>query len=108
MPTSTNTQSNSAGISNRAIGRIVTTSASAAALTLDVGFVPRRVIFHNLTDRLSEEWLEGMAADSALHTAVDGVQTLITSNGVTVSGNTFTLTATTMVASKTFGWVAEG
>lgn len=108
MPTSTNSQTNSNGVLNHACGQIVTTSASAAALTITLGFAPRVVRFHNLTDRISDEWLEGMSSANSLHTVAAGTRTLETSNGIAVSGNTFTLTATTMVASKSFFWEALG
>lgn len=108
MALSTNTQTNSAGVTNVAVGKIVTDSATAAIATIDLGFAPRRIVFHNLTDRISDEWLEGMASASSLHTVAAGTRTLETTNGIAVSGNSFTLTAVTMVASKTFYWVAEG
>lgn len=106
MATSTNSQTNSNGVVNRAVGTIVTTAAAAEALTITLGFAPRTVRFHNLTDRISDEWFEGMASASALHTVAAGTRTLETTNGIAVSGSTFTLTATTMVASKTFYWEA--
>lgn len=109
MALTTNTQSNAMGIYNRAHGKIVSDAGAAAAVTLQLGFLPRYVKFVNLTDRITDEWFEGMAAASSLHTVAAGTQTLETTNGITVgSDNTITLTATTMVASKTFYWVAEG
>jgi len=108
MALSTNTQTNSNGIANHAVGKIVTDAAAAAAATITLGFAPRAIKFHNLTDRISDEWYEGMAAASSLHTVAAGTRTLETTNGVTVVGNTFTLTAVTMVASKTFYWEAIG
>lgn len=108
MATSTNSQTNTDGVVRKAFGKIVTTSASAEALTITLGFAPLHVKFENLTDRIGDEWYEGMASASSLHTVANGTRTLETTNGVAVSGNTFTLTATTMVASKTFYWEAEG
>ncbi len=207
------TQSNSEGIVNTAVGSIVTDAGAAAAATFNVGFAPRRIVFHNLTDRISDEWNEGMdftavlmalralaakldadvlvgdtnyaalwnpaslnpyaldasmkgilakldadsgvadvnyaalwtpldlsftsmraalagltakldldagvtdvnyaativpAATVALHTLANGTRSLETTNGIVVSGNTFTVTAATMVASKQFSWMAEG
>jgi hypothetical protein len=64
------------------------------------------VRFVNLTDRITDEWFEGMASASSLHTVAAGTLTLETTNGIAVSGSSFTLTATTMVASKTFYWEA--
>lgn len=107
MPLSTDTQT-AHQVRNHAVGTAVTSSATAAANTFTVGFTPRVVRFHNLTDRISDEWYEGMAAASSLHTVAAGTRTLETSNGITVSGNTFTVNATTLVASKTFYWEAIG
>lgn len=110
MALSTNTQTNSNGVANRAVGKIVTDAAAAAIATLNLGFVPRKFLFVNLTDRITDEWFEGMAAASSLHTVAAGTVTLETVNGITIdaTAKTVTLTAVTMVASKTFYWVAEG
>ena len=106
MALSTNTQSNTNGITNFAVGKVVTDAGAAAATTFTLGFAPRKVRFVNLTDRIVDEWFEGMASASSLHTVAGGTVTLETTNGIAVSGNTFTVTATTMVASKTFYWEA--
>jgi phosphatidylserine synthase len=106
MALTTNTQSNSNGVVCVATGKIVTDASAAAAVTITLGFAPRFVRFVNLTDRITEEWYEGMASASSLHAVAAGTLTLETTNGIAVSGNTFTLTATTMVASKTFYWQA--
>lgn len=106
MALSTNTQSNTTGVSNFAVGKVVTDGGAAAATTFTLGFTPRKVRFVNLTDRITDEWFEGMASASSLHTVAAGTVTLETTNGIAVSGNTFTVTATTMVASKTFYWEA--
>jgi phosphatidylserine synthase len=106
MALSTNTQTNSNGVNCFAVGKIVTDASAAAAATITLGFVPRYVKFVNLTDRIVDEWFEGMASASSLHTVAAGTMTLETTNGVAVSGASFTLTATTMVASKTFYWEA--
>src|SRR5690349_25137154 len=108
MALTANTQSNTMGVVNHAVGQVVTDSGTAAAATFTIGFVPRIVRFHNLTDRISDEWYEGMSAANSLHTVAAGTRTLETTNGITVSGNTFSVTATTMVASKSFYWEAIG
>ena len=41
---------------------------AAAATTFTLGFAPRKVRFVNLTDRIQDEWFEGMASASSLHT----------------------------------------
>lgn len=104
----TNTQSNAQGIVNIANGNVVTDAAAASAITFTLGFAPRIVRIHNMTDRISDEWFEGMASASSLHTVALGTRTLELVNGVAVSGNTFTLTAVTMLASKAFSWEALG
>jgi hypothetical protein len=108
MALTTNTQANSGGVLNHATGYVVSDGGAAAATTFTVGFTPRIVRFHNVTDRISDEWLTGMASASAIHTVAAGTRTLETTNGIAVSGNTFTVTAVTMVASKTFVWEAIG
>jgi hypothetical protein len=103
MATTVASQSNSMSIVNHTVIRATTDSATAAAATFTIGFVPRVVRVHNVTDRISQEWFEGMAAASALNSAADGVRTLITSNGITVgTDGTVTLPAAIMVASKVF------
>lgn len=115
MALTTNTQSNAMSVVNHATGLIVTDSASAAAITVSLGFLPRIVRFRNVTDRISDEWYEGMASASSIHTVAAGTVTLEATNGIAVTGSAngattcgFTLTATTMVASKTFVWEAIG
>lgn len=116
MPLSASTTTQSGGVSNRAVGLATTSSATAAATSFVVGFLPRVVRFHNVTDRISDEWYEGMAAASSIHTVAAGTRTLETTNGITVGevtdsytgavGKGFTVTATTAVASKSFSWEA--
>jgi hypothetical protein len=98
----------SGGIVNRASGMIVTDSGTAAALTITLGFDPAVVIFHNVTDRISDEWYAGMAAASSLHTVAAGTRTLELVNGVTPVSKGFSVNATTMLASKEFHWEATG
>jgi hypothetical protein len=106
MTATTNSQSNSNGVYCFATGKIVQDATTAAALTLTLGFVPRYFRLVNLTDRITDEWFDGMAAASSLHTVAAGTLTLETTNGITVSGTSVTFTATTMVASKTYYWEA--
>lgn len=107
MALTTNTQS-SHQVRNQAVGVIVTDAGAAADTTITVGFNPRVVRFHNITDRISDEWFEGMTAFNALHTVAAGTRTLETTNGISVSGNSFTVKAATILASKTFAWEAIG
>lgn len=107
MAATTNTQSNSNGVNCFATGKIVQDATAAAALTLTLGFTPRYFKLVNLTDRITDEWYEGMASASSLHAVAAGTLTLETTNGIAVSGTSVTFTATTMVASKTFYWEAS-
>lgn len=108
MAITTNIVTNSESVVNLAQGQLVSDAGAAAALTINLGFNPRIVRFHNMTDRISDEWFEGMAAASSLHTVAAGTRTLELVNGITVSGSTFTVNATTLLASKSFYWSAEG
>ena len=106
MALTTNNQDNSYGVSNFATGYVVTDAGAAADTTFTCGFVPRLVRFRNVTDRISDEWYEGMAAASSIHTVAAGTVTLEVTNGITVTGNGFTVKAATILASKTFAWEA--
>lgn len=106
MAFTSSTQTNSNGVLNFAVGKIVTDATTAAAGTITLGFVPRYFKLINLTDRITDEWFEGMASASSLHAVAVGTMTLETTNGIALSGTTITLTATTLVASKTFYWEA--
>lgn len=72
MPTLNNVQSTAAGVINHAVGSIVTSSAAAAAVTVTCGFVPRVIRFHNITDRISDEWFDGMD-EEALYASIIGL-----------------------------------
>ena len=116
MALTTNTSKMETSVHNMTTGKVVSDAGAAAAATFSLGFVPRYVKFVNLTDRTIDEWFDGMAAASSLHTVAAGTVTLETAHGITVnapsavdgSGNSFTVDSTTMVASKTFYWVAFG
>lgn len=109
MALTTNTSTQAMGVVNRAVGRVVTDSGTAADTSFTCGFIPRIVRFYNLTDRTIDEWFEGMAAYSSLHTVAAGTVTLETTNGISVgTDGTFTVKAATIVASKTFAWEAIG
>jgi hypothetical protein len=105
----TNTQAQSMGVCNIATGKWVSDAgASGVAMTFTIGFTPRYVSFVNATDRITDEWYSGMAADSAVETAAAGTRTLETSGGVTVTDGKFTVHADLVPASKTGYWVALG
>ena len=100
IATSTVTSPNGVNYSYRQF--FTTDAVAAAATTFTLPFSPTKIKFVNLTDRIQDEWQLGMTAANSLHTVAAGTVTLEATNGITVSGNTFTVTATTMVASKTF------
>jgi len=118
MALTTNTQSNTMGIPNRAQGVVITDSGAAAATTFTVGFLPRYICWVEATDRITLEWYDGMAAAVAagacIRTVAVGSRTLDTSNWITVGTtalNTqgqFTIPVGDIPASRTFYWIAEG
>lgn len=107
MALTTNTQS-SHQVRNQAHGLVVTDAGAAAATTFTCGFTPRLVRFRNVTDRISDEWYEGMASASSIHTIAAGTVTLELTNGIIAAPNGFSVTAATILASKTFVWEAIG
>jgi hypothetical protein len=110
MPIDTQTTDYSEGVLHRTQEYFTTSAAAATALTFSYGFEPKRVVLHNLTDRISDEWFKGMAAAESLHSVAVGTRTLETTDGVTVDTTlrTVTFTATTMAASKAFALLVEG
>ena len=97
------------GVLNRTIQALTTDAVAAADTTFNFGFKPRLVQFVNLTDRITEEWFEGMAATNVLHTVAAGTRTIDANSLVVVnSDGTVTVKAAAMVASKSFVIIAEG
>lgn len=86
---------------NRAIGSFKDTGTVKKSV-VKLGFLPRHVKLIDATNRISYEWYEGMAADSAIKQVAAGTTTLETSNGITVSAlntgavNTWTVYETTL------------
>lgn len=114
MALSTNTRTQAMGVVNHAVIRAVTDASAAAATSFDFGFKPRVVRIHNLTDRISHEWFEGMADNSALKSIAAGTRTLEVAEGPTMgteaaaTANSATFPAAIMIASKTFAIEAIG
>jgi hypothetical protein len=104
MSLTTNTKSNNAGIANISIGRVVN---DASALVADpvfvVGFAPRYIKWQDLTNRISLEWYEGMAANSAVRQVAAGTGTLDVAAGITPGTK-----AAGCPASATCIWMAIG
>jgi hypothetical protein len=77
-----------------ASGSFADDAGSPAAMTVDVGFVPRYVNMTNQTTRVMMEWFDGMTAAHAIKTVAAGTRTAETSGGITVStGGTVTFPA---------------
>lgn len=72
MALAINSQSNTFGIANIAEGNIVTDAVAAVAQTFTLGFAPRKIVFNNLTDRISDEWYEGMT-ETAIYNSIVGI-----------------------------------
>lgn len=107
----TSTQSkNPASVANIAVGRYLDTG-TVAAFTITTGFKPRYVKVQNVAATgATLEWYEGMAAASAWKSVVAGDGSLITTLGITVSANGFTvgLDTDTVVTSEQISWLAIG
>jgi len=104
--TITASQLNSDGIVHRASGSFIT-DATAAAVTLTLGFTPRYVVWENATDRIKYEWYDGAANGTTVKTVAAGTRTLDTSDAaISVSGGTVTISATAAVQSKQCRWIA--
>lgn len=88
-----------------------TSITAADYVEIDCGFKPRKVVWHNDTDRIMIEWREGMAANTCIKTAAAGTRTLETTNGgITVSDGGFQVTQNAtlaaIAASKVCRWEA--
>lgn len=95
---------------------------AADYIVLQCGFVPTYIKVENVTDRISTEWYEGMAADTCIKQAAAGTRTLETTNkGLAVcrsdgtadsSGTYFSIsqnaTLAVIAASKVINWIAIG
>lgn len=104
------TQSNVPGsVTNIGLGRYLT-DATAAAIVITCGFKPRYVRVVNVTSSDKYEWFEGMAAASAHKTVAAGTSSLITTLGVTVANNGFTIGLDTdvNVINEQISWLALG
>lgn len=50
-------------------------------ITVNVGFIPKYFVWSNDTDRILNEWRDGMAADSAINTLAAGTRALSVTGG---------------------------
>ena len=85
-------------------------TGTVAARKFIVGFQPRYVHVFNETDRIEEEWFEGMANSEGLLRIADGTGTLITTNGIipAADGFTFGLDGTIYIQSKQYSILVLG
>ncbi len=102
------TQTNGGGVVNTAVGRYLT-DATAAAISITTGFLPRFVEVVNVTSGDSYRWYEGMAAASAVKTVAAGTVSIITTLGITVSSSGFTigLDLDVNVINEQLSWTAQ-
>lgn len=96
-------------VRNLTVGRYLS-AATAAAITITLGYKPRVVRVYNVTSGDMMEWFEGMTAGHAVKTVAAGTRSIITSNGITVSDGGFVIGLDTdvNVISEQLSWVAEG
>lgn len=83
---------------------------TVAARKFVVGFRPRYVHVFNETDRIEEEWFEGMADAEGLIRVANGTGTLVTTNGITpaADGFTFGLDTTIHITNKQYSILVLG
>lgn len=58
---------------------------ASGVLTIKPGFVPKKVVVENVSQRLKKEWHEGMNITDSILTIANGTRTLVTTSGVLVS-----------------------
>lgn len=95
----------SMGIVNHATGSF---TGDGTTTTVTLGFTPRIVRVINVTDRLSDEVYEGMAASNTLHTVAAGTRTLDTGGHVVITDGGFTVHADAAISAKVICWEAFG
>jgi len=107
-------QTQAASIVNKAVLAITTDGVAAVDNTFGVGFAPRFVQWVDRTNRITLEWYEGMAQNSAIRTVAAGTRTLDVTNGITLGTaalgtlGQITIKATDIPVSSAFSLMAEG
>lgn len=97
-------------VRNVTVGRYIS-DATAAAFKITTGFKPRYVKVVNLAATGSQiEWFEGMADASGMKRVTAGDMTVITTLGITVADDGFTvgLDLDLNVISEQLSWIAMG
>jgi len=94
-----------------------TAIVAADSVSVTCGFLPRYIVWENVTDRIKGEWYEGMAANSCIKTVAAGTRTLEVTGGnggITINADNrgFSVlqnaTLALILASKTCQWMAYG
>jgi len=111
--TITNTLVQGERVHRYASGKFTFSEAGEDPTTLvkTLGWTPRYVAFHNVTDRISYEWFHGLAATESLKTVAAGTRTLDTADAaisVSESAGTVTFSAAAIIEDKVCYWVACG
>lgn len=109
----TATQDNSQKTPAFVVGKVVYPATAIVATDyseFDLGYTPARVLFTNVTDRVTIEWFKGMADNTSLKTAAAGTRTL-EAQGITPTARGFRVsqnaTLAAILASKECYFVAE-
>lgn len=85
---------------------------AAGVMTITLGWVPKKFKITNLTDRLTQEWAQGMNTGDFLETVAAGTRTLETDDQISVNPTTGVVTVTfaggAVTDNDTVVWEAEG
>lgn len=95
--------SQSSGHANIATGSF---TGAGAAVDLELGFNPRYIKLFNMTDAMTYEFCEGMAATQTLKTVTAGTTTVDANSIIVPDQNGFAIAAAGAVNAKAFAWVA--
>jgi hypothetical protein len=112
MALTVNLQTNAGGVVNNAVGQVTTDAGGAVDTTFTLGFIPRYVEWVDRTNRITLQWYEGMAQNSAIRTVAAGTRTLDVSNGITLgtaalgTAGQFTVKAADIPVSSAFSYRA--
>jgi len=85
---------------------------ASGVMTLTLGFAPKYFKIFNVTDRLSQEWFEGMNSGDFIESVAAGDKTLETDDKVVVSASAGTVVVTfnggAVTDNDTVVWEARG
>ena len=95
------------GLYRMASGSVLDDAATPDAASIHLGFKPKYIRVVNVTDRIENEWFEGMTSAHALRTVAAGTRTLETSGGPTLADDGKTI-GFAVVQNKQYQWYAMG